>query len=239
MDLGDIYLIQNKINKKCYVGQAVKYSRKRKWGYTKRYKSHLSEAFGSGKDHCRLLNNALRKYKIDNFELSLIGEYKLEKLNEMEKHFITEYNSLVPNGYNLNSGGYSGKDSAETRLKKRLMRLGKKNSNSHIENSRLGQIGNRRTTKKLRKYPEDNDLPKYIAGHRIHGKLIGYKVYKFPIGINEKKYISSLFCSKKITLKENLQLAIEYLTELEKKYSDLQKHIKTAHNSRREKRVTC
>ena len=62
MNLGNIYLIKNKVNNKCYVGQARCYlsGNKSKWGTNGRWKSHLREAFGNSKDHCTFLNNALR-----------------------------------------------------------------------------------------------------------------------------------------------------------------------------------
>ena len=240
MDFGEIYLIKNKINNKCYTGQAVKFYGKnnKEWGSKKRWNSHIREAFCNGKDHCRVLNSALRKYGIDNFELIILGEYKMDLLNEKEVFFIEKYNTLVPNGYNLTTGGYSGKDSDETRYKKRLMRLGKKNSTTHIENSQLGQIGNRRKKGK-RKYEEDNNLPKYICAHRVKKIIIGYNVHHFPIGVNKKEYINKSFTSIKNSPEENLKLSINYLEKLKIKYADLEQTILTAHNSRREKRVIC
>lgn len=227
LDLGEIYLLQNKLNKKCYVGQACCYTGKenKKWGSKNRWKSHIREAYSDKKDHCQLLNQAIRKYDVDNFELKVLGKYHLTKLNEMEPYFIKEYNSLVPNGYNLNEGGSRGKDSAETILKKRLMRLGKKNSKEHVENSRIGQIGNRRKAKK-RKYKEDENLPKYITAVRRKKQIIGYGIYKYPIGINEKQYISFDFTSTKILPEKNLELTLNKLEELKKEYAYIEEEIK-------------
>ena len=61
---GQIYLIRNKINNKCYVGQATCFTgtNNNRWGTTGRWKSHLREAIKSNQDHCILLNNAIRKY---------------------------------------------------------------------------------------------------------------------------------------------------------------------------------
>lgn len=226
LDFGEIYYIKNKLNGKGYIGQACCYvgQNNKKWGSINRWKSHLREAYSSKKDHCLLLNQAIRKYKDCNFELNIIGKFHLNKLDNMEKYFIKEYNTLVPNGYNLNSGGKGGKDSEETRLKKRHMRLNKKNTKSHIENSRIGQIGNRRNSKK-RKYDEDNNLPKYITSIRYKGKLIGYSVYKYPIGINEKKYLTFHYRSTKNTPEENLQLALNKLNSLKIEYSYIEEQI--------------
>ena len=226
LDLGEIYYIKNKINGKGYIGQACCYTGKnnKKWGSNNRWKSHIREAFSDKKDRCQLLNQALRKYGVDKLELKILGKYNLTKLDEMEKFYIKEYNTLVPNGYNLNNGGSRGKDSKETIEKKRLMRLGKINSPQHIENSRLGQIGNRRKAKK-RKYKEDEYLPKYINAIRKKGNIIGYKISGFPIGINEKKYLSFNFCSIKNIPKKNLELVLNKLKELKKEYAYINKEI--------------
>ena len=66
-----IYLIKNKINGKCYVGQAVCFtgSNNNRWGTLGRWKSHVREALKNDDDHCVLLNNAIRKYGVDNFEI--------------------------------------------------------------------------------------------------------------------------------------------------------------------------
>ena len=71
MNTAEIYLIKNKTNNKCYVGQAFKLVGKinRKWGTKGRWKSHIREALGNSKDHCVLLNNAIRKYGVDNFNV--------------------------------------------------------------------------------------------------------------------------------------------------------------------------
>ena len=63
---GDIYLITNLKNNKKYVGQAAKILTNGKlWGYMGRWNSHIREAKTTGKvDHCRFLNNAIRKIPI-------------------------------------------------------------------------------------------------------------------------------------------------------------------------------
>jgi len=47
-----------------------------------------------------------------------------DELNEKEKYFITEYNTIVPNGYNLKEGGLGGKHTIET--KEKLSKISKK-----------------------------------------------------------------------------------------------------------------
>jgi hypothetical protein len=227
LDFGEIYYLENKINGKGYVGQACCFTGKnnKKWGSINRWKSHIKEAYSDKKDRCQLLNQAIRKYNESNFELNILGKFHLNNLDNYEKKYIKEYDTLVPNGYNLNEGGKGGKDSDDTRLKKRLMRLGKKNSKSHIYNSKIGQIGNRRNKKK-RKYEEDEKLPKYITSIRYKGNLIGYSVYHYPIGTYKKEYISFHYRSRKNTPQQNLELALKKLETLKKEYSSIDKQIK-------------
>ena len=109
---GQIYLIKNKINGKSYVGQAMCFtgSNNARWGTFGRWKSHIREATKSNQDHCVLLNNAIRKYGENNFEVSTLIKCNNNELDENEIKFIEEYNSVSPNGYNLKKGGYSSKN---------------------------------------------------------------------------------------------------------------------------------
>lgn len=142
-----------------------------------------------------------------------------EEIYYLENKFNKKgYNTLIPNGYNLNKGGAKGKDSKETRLLKKQTKLGKKNSQIHIENSRFRQIGNRRNKKKT-KYQEDEELPKYIISIRYKGNLVGYSIKNFPIGVTKKKYLTFNYRSTKNTPTENLTLAMNKLKKLKKEYN--------------------
>ena len=59
MENGEIYLIRNLINNKCYIGQArcLSSASKKNWGTLGRWKSHLSDAHSrSSLDRCKKLN---------------------------------------------------------------------------------------------------------------------------------------------------------------------------------------
>lgn len=99
-----IYLIRNKINNKVYVGQSVDISR--------RIQEHLRSAQPekyskkSLRDSKTLIHKAMQKYKIQNFEFSILEECLKEELNQKEMYWINFYNSNNRNfGYNLTSGG--------------------------------------------------------------------------------------------------------------------------------------
>lgn len=227
-----IYLVTNKENGKQYVGQAAKTVGlvKNKWGTAGRWKCHLREAKSSAskgqKSHCVLLDQAILKYGEDNFDVKKLEDVTEENLDDREIHYIEDYNALAPNGYNLDAGGSRGKDSDETREKKRQMRLGKKHKSDTKESISMGQLGNRRGTK-ARKHPEDASLPKYIMSTRKKDAIIGYKINSFPVGVDKKEYISKSFTKMKDEMIEKtLERAIAHLEELKEKYATLPDEIK-------------
>jgi group I intron endonuclease len=62
--------------------------------------------------------NALAKYSKENFEWQIIeSTTDKEQANELEQFYIAYLNTLVPNGYNLESGGMSHDIHASTRKK--------------------------------------------------------------------------------------------------------------------------
>lgn len=112
--MGWIYLIRNKINGKCYVGQTTR----------KRVEARWQEHKTTPK---RTLKFAFEKHGVENFEFSTICEIPNDELDAREISEIKELNSLVPNGYNLASGGNSNVIThPETRKKMSESRKGKK-----------------------------------------------------------------------------------------------------------------
>ena len=52
----------------------------------------------------------MRKYGIDNFELEILAVINTSdwsEVNALEQKFITERNTMAPNGYNLQGTGYA------------------------------------------------------------------------------------------------------------------------------------
>jgi hypothetical protein len=106
--VGEIYKITNTVTNKCYIGQTrshrLNHGKYRPYGYLGRFKSHISGS-RSNQDHCKYLNSSIRKYGEDSFKTELIFTCKIDELDEYEKHYIIEYKSKYPNGYNLTNGG--------------------------------------------------------------------------------------------------------------------------------------
>jgi hypothetical protein len=107
---GLIYLITNKETKKQYVGQTLTHRKNRgkyrPFGIEGRFQDHLSEAIcNTKKKQCSYLNNAIRHYGKDAFEVYLVTECSKEDLDINEQKYIEEYKTLYPYGYNLTRGG--------------------------------------------------------------------------------------------------------------------------------------
>lgn len=93
-----IYKITNTINGKVYIGQSIDIQR--------RWNQEKNAAFNKNShSYNLLLSQAFRKYDIKNFTFEVVEELSTEALNEREEYWINYYNSKVPNGYNIQSGG--------------------------------------------------------------------------------------------------------------------------------------
>jgi hypothetical protein len=107
---GQIYIITCKNTSTQYVGQVVSHRKnknKYRWyGYLGRFNGHISEALkNTKKSVCTYLNSAIRCYSPESFTVKLLECCPLENLDERERHYIKQYNTLAPNGYNLTTGG--------------------------------------------------------------------------------------------------------------------------------------
>lgn len=91
---GYVYLIENKINDKKYVGKTY-------LPIQERWRQHRADSQRKNKQY-RPLYNAMKKYGIENFFISEL-EY-CENCEEREKYWIMHYDSFH-NGYNATLGG--------------------------------------------------------------------------------------------------------------------------------------
>jgi len=87
---GIIYRAYNKISGKSYIGQTIRPLQIRK-------NRHYSDS----KKHNFKFSNALRYYSVDSWEWTILAEVKVEELDEYEKFFIDDLETLNPEkGYN-------------------------------------------------------------------------------------------------------------------------------------------
>lgn len=93
-----IYIIKNDINNKVYIGQSI--------NIHKRIQEHFWKS-ECNKDvsYNSALHSAIRKYGKEHFYYEILEECDASLLDEKERIYITQYNSISPNGYNILSGG--------------------------------------------------------------------------------------------------------------------------------------
>jgi group I intron endonuclease len=85
-------------NKYVYIG------RHNTTNYLDRWKQHKKQ---SKKNPSSLLHKKMLEYGVENFSIEKICECDTKDVGEMEIKYIKEYNTLIPNGYNMQKGGAS------------------------------------------------------------------------------------------------------------------------------------
>ena len=103
--MGYIYKIVNKIDGKTYIGQTIQ-------DLEERWRQHRKT-----NSNCRYLKSAIKKHGIDKFDFKLICICFDDDLDKYETMYIKQYDTMVPNGYNLREGGNSSKHHEETKKK--------------------------------------------------------------------------------------------------------------------------
>lgn len=97
--MGYIYKITNDINDKVYIGQTSKQRANDRWS------QHKTDSKNLRNDDHSILHLAMNKYGVEHFFFTIIEEVPTELLDEREIFWITEFNCVRPNGYNISSGG--------------------------------------------------------------------------------------------------------------------------------------
>jgi group I intron endonuclease len=174
-----IYKTTNLINNKIYIGQDSKNNPK---------------YLGSG----LILKKAIKKYGEKNFKKEILEHcINQDELNEREKYWIKELNSIVPNGYNITDGGTGGNtilNYTNEQLFNHKIKLSNaiKNSIKHQlsykSNERNNKISKKRklwfsthsfskiTRNKLRKININKLFAKYNLNDELCKKVINYHI---------------------------------------------------------------
>lgn len=94
--MGYIYVLTNKVNGKKYIGQSKQADIKNRW---RSYTNLSNSSVGI------VLLRALKKHGVDNFKFQIICICFDDDCNQYEKDYIKKYNTILPNGYNMQEGG--------------------------------------------------------------------------------------------------------------------------------------
>ena len=93
-----IYCLTCRVNGKKYVGQTIRSA-------ATRWRVHVADAH-RGRDHCRLLARAIRKYGSSEFDLIVLQTRRTARAADAaERRWIRRLKARVPTGYNLDAGG--------------------------------------------------------------------------------------------------------------------------------------
>ena len=240
---GIIYLIKNKVNGKCYIGQTQE-----KNGFDSRY-SYSGEGIERVYNHHRYLKEynksynkhllgSIEKYGFEAFEINKCLDYafSLEELNVKEKVYIQLYDSFE-NGYNETLGG-EGKEgcchSEETKTKISEANKGKhKGENHYMYGKHLSDETKTKISEaKKGKYLSDETKTKISEAkkgkyHPMYGKHLSEE-HKQKIGeANKGKYVGennpsakAVYCYEKneirLTTKEWSEELCLYISNITK-----------------------
>lgn len=99
-NLGIIYCYTNLTNGKKYIGQTI--------NPIQRHNLHKSNAFNQkSKEYNSPFHRAIRKYGFETFKYEVLVKDvdDIDLLNQLEINYIRQYNTQIPNGYNIEPGG--------------------------------------------------------------------------------------------------------------------------------------
>jgi group I intron endonuclease len=129
---GEVYLLTCTANGKQYVGQTT-------YGVAHRCEQHCDNA-NRGRGY--LIGKALRKYGPDAFTVEVLDTAANQvELDAKEIHLIATKGSLVPHGYNLQTGGNGGRPCDETRRRMSAAQTGRVHPESVKEKLRIASTG--------------------------------------------------------------------------------------------------
>ena len=170
--MGEIYIVENKINGMVYIGKTTKTVTKRKWDHiTKALKKVSNLRF----------HNAIRTYGPENFEWKVISVCDDSILNEQEVYYIKLYKANDKKfGYNMTEGGENDpkcnlgrKFSEEHKKNMSISGLGRKPSEKTIEKMSKAQKSRYKNDKNLQEVLKNNDaLKKKVLQYDHEGNFV-------------------------------------------------------------------
>lgn len=141
MVYGYIYVVENDINDKLYIGQTI--------NPHVRWKAHMHKVL-----HTSVVNKAIKKYGVNHFDFVLLEACpSVEELNKREVYWIESLGTLAPDGYNLTRGGSSDIPGEVARRRMSVWQKGKRKWSSEqrkrISDFHKGKILSKKTREKM------------------------------------------------------------------------------------------
>lgn len=208
-----IYQIENIVNHKKYIGQTIHPER--------RWKEHCQHAKYHNDDYP--IHLAINKYGKENFIFTIL-EWT-EQFDQREKELIIEYNTLVPNGYNIATGGNSCVLIGEDHPRNTISNNTVANIIFDLQNNFL--LTDREIAKKY------NTTDKIVADIN-HGYSHRIEEIKYPI--RNRKGSQKLSDNIVAQIKQDLKFTQLSYTEIAKKYSTTKTNIAQINHGRSWKR---
>lgn len=123
-------------NGRSYIGQTKNFKNRQRYHKTQKKNTDFSIA--------------IQKIGYSNFTINILAEgLTVDAANDLEVQYIKEYNTLVPTGYNIRSGGLNSSCGEKTKLKISEALKGRPKSLEHVRK-------NSESHKGLRATPESN-----------------------------------------------------------------------------------
>ena len=195
-----IYMYTNRLDGKRYIGKSTDIEARRQ--------KHLRNARDGRHSY---FYNALRKFGPDQFEFTVLEECSEEQLDAREKFYIEQYNSLMPNGYNMTEGGTGGdyyknrsdEENLKTNERKRASHIGIKDSEETRRRKSEAQKGKPRLYARGRpawnrgksyhkKKPEKSsgkDNPMFGRKQSDLNRFVNSQIHKGQIPANKGKHL--------------------------------------------------
>ena len=158
-----IYKIKNMLDGKEYIGKSEREDIEDRWGEHRR--EYRYEKLG-----CPCLYRAMQKHGLENFSFQIVCICFNEDVDDLETYYIQKYNTLVPNGYNLATGGDGGRLHEETKKKISRAKKGQKPWNTGKEWS--ADVKEKFSKAKLGKLGKDHNKAKPILQYLKGGEFI-------------------------------------------------------------------
>lgn len=161
-----IYIITNVKNNKCYIGSSSHCIKNRITVHKRFLKQN--------KHDNSYLQASYNKYGKDAFRFEILEYCEKEECIIREQYYMDIYKSYIrENGYNLREKAESNlnvKFSKESKRKMSIAKLGKKLTESHILNSKLARIGQKRSNRTIEL--QNNKKYKKVIQYSKNGDFI-------------------------------------------------------------------